>query len=284
MDGLGTLDLGDDAGLAARFFQQAAGLLDVLGAAREGYRQVIHAQLRGQLDVHPVLVGERAGREPAALAVYALVVGEHAAVLHGADDAWADDLHHPQADLTVSQHQDVTGAHVLGQILVGQAHLGLVAGVVREICIEGESLAVLEDDLLVLELLDADLGALQVTQDTHVLAHRGRGCAHQVHALLVVAGFTVGEIEAHHVHAGADDGLHHFRGIGGGPEGRDYFCSAWHAVIMLQPRLSRRAVAYACLRELIGEVVLPARSSSMATAGSFLPSRNSRNAPPPVDT
>jgi hypothetical protein len=53
-------------------------------------------------------------------------------------------------------------------------------------------------------------------------------------------GFAMGEIEPHHVHTGTDDSFHDFRGIGGGAEGGDYFCSAWHTANYAPSAAARR--------------------------------------------
>ncbi len=71
----GALDLGDDARVAAGAAQQFARELDVECAAHERHGQVIDLQRRRGDDVLAVLGGQRAGRQPAALLVDALVVG-----------------------------------------------------------------------------------------------------------------------------------------------------------------------------------------------------------------
>ena len=73
---LAALDLGDEVAVAALLAQQLARLVHVGAVARERDGQVVDAELGGELDVGAILVGQRAGRQPAALLVDALVVGQ----------------------------------------------------------------------------------------------------------------------------------------------------------------------------------------------------------------
>ena len=84
------------------------------------------------------------------------------------------------------------------------------------------------------------------------------GLAHQVEPAGMVRERAVGEIDPHHVDAGAHRVFDDPRVVRGGTEGRDDLGPA-------------------------EDETHAARLSRMSTAGSFLPSTNSRNAPPPVD-
>ena len=62
LDGLGALDLGDQQAVAAGGAQQAPRLVHVRAVAREGYGQVVDLERGRDLDVLPILIGQRAGR------------------------------------------------------------------------------------------------------------------------------------------------------------------------------------------------------------------------------
>ena len=91
LDGLRALDLRDQQRVAPGGAQQLARLVHVGAVARKGHRQVIHLERGGDADVLAILVGQRAGRQSAALAVDALVVAELAADQHAGLDARALD-------------------------------------------------------------------------------------------------------------------------------------------------------------------------------------------------
>ncbi len=108
-------------------------------------------------------------------------------------------------DLAVVEQQHCAGADVARQLLVVEA--GALAVAHLEAGVEHEGLSLLERDLAVLELADADLRTLQVAKDGHGAAHLGGKLLHQRGALLVVLRRAVREIEPHDVDAGADHPL-----------------------------------------------------------------------------
>src|SRR5690606_8638131 len=71
---LGSLDLGNDPRLAARFAHQLAGLVDVAAVAGKGHRHVVHADLGHDLDIGVVFIGKAVGGDASAAPVDALVV------------------------------------------------------------------------------------------------------------------------------------------------------------------------------------------------------------------
>ena len=91
---------------------------------------------------------------------------------------------HVEDDLAVVEQQHVAGLHVARQLLVVEADAGAVAQLAGGV--EDEGVAGLERDLAVLELADADLGALQVGHDAHGAPDLAAGLAHQLRARLVV--------------------------------------------------------------------------------------------------
>ncbi|MCY1451206.1 hypothetical protein D9M71_680610 [compost metagenome] len=74
-------------------------------------------------------------------------------------------------------------------------------------------------DLAFGETLDADLRARQVGQDAHFHAHALRGSAHVGGALGLAGRVAMAEVEADHVHAGAEQILQHARRVGCRSEG-----------------------------------------------------------------
>src|SRR5690606_22880939 len=108
------------------------------------------------------------------------------------------------------------------------------------------------------EALDAQLGPGQVGEDADLDADRRSRRTHRVRARHLRFRIPVREVEPYHVHAGAQQRLQHARRVGCGTERGDDPRPA--------PVVAHRDLAL-----------------SAETAGSSLPSRNSRNAPPPVE-
>ena len=257
-DGLRALDLGDQQRIAAGGAQQAPCLVHVGAVLRERHGQIIDLERSGNADVLAVLVRERTRRQAAALAVDALVVAELAPHQHFGVYAGSVDRLHLQTDLAVVQEQDVADAHVRGQLLVGDADRLLVARLHGERGVEGELGAVDERDLAALEALHADLRALQVAEHPHVAACPPGGIPDHFHAPGVVRQRAMGEIHADHIDACAHHVADDLGIVRRRPEGGD----------------DLGATQYEAHEALC---------SRMSTAGSFLPSTNSRNAPPPVE-
>ncbi len=101
--------------MAAGLAQQFARLVHIRGTAGEGDGEIIRLHLRGRLDIGPVLVGERLGRQATALAVDALVVGQLTTDDHPTFDLAAAYFLDPQHQRTVIQQQGVTAIHIIGQ-------------------------------------------------------------------------------------------------------------------------------------------------------------------------
>ena len=122
-----------------------------------------------------------------------------AAVQHGADDVGVGDLLNVQHDQAVVQHDGAAGLHVLGQILVSDGAdllgaLHLAGG-------QGKGLAGFQHLHTVLELLQADLGALGVQQGGNGLAQLLTQSFQLCQTAAVLLVGTVGEVETGHVHA-----------------------------------------------------------------------------------
>ena len=116
-----------------------------------------------------------------------------AAVQHGADDVGVGDLLNVQHDQAVVQHDGAAGLHVLGQILVSDGAdllgaLHLAGG-------QGKGLAGFQHLHTVLELLQADLGALGVQQGGNGLAQLLTQSLQLCQTAAVLLVGTVGEVE-----------------------------------------------------------------------------------------
>ena len=112
---------------------------------------------------------------------------------------------HVEHDLAVVEQQYRPGTDVAGQLLVVEPDALAVADL--EPGVEDEALSLLERDLAVLELADADLGTLQVAKDGDRAAQLGGQPLHQRGAILVVLRRAMREVQAHDVDAGADHPL-----------------------------------------------------------------------------
>ena len=135
-----------------------------------------------------ILVGQRAGRQSAALLVDALVVRQLAADHDARVDARPVHGGHVEHDLPVVEQQRVAGAHVVRQVLVGDADAVCGAGLRVERHVERERLAFDQADLALGEALDADLRPLQIAEHRHPLADLLRDVAHHLHALACACG------------------------------------------------------------------------------------------------
>ena len=112
---------------------------------------------------------------------------------------------HVEHDLAVVEQQHRARADIARQLFVVQARAAAVADL--EPRVEHEALSLLERDLAVLELADADLGTLQVAKDGDRAAQLGGQPLHQRGAILVVLRRAMREVQAHDVDAGADHPL-----------------------------------------------------------------------------
>ncbi len=155
--------------------------------------------------------------------------------------------------------------HVPRQRLVGDADDLVGPGGRIECRVEHEGFAVHERGLARGKALDTDLGPAQVAQDADHAADSRRSGAYASDAPGVVVEDSVREVHPNEVRAGRDQVGERAVGVGRRPERRHDLGASWHV-----------RLAFRCAQP-------DARSSSIATAGSVLPSTNSRKAPPPVE-
>ena len=135
----GAFDLGDQEGFAAGGAQQLPRHVHVRARFRKRHREKIHLDRGGGADVVHVLGRERRRGQAAAAAVDALVVRQHAAVVHAAVHPVALDPFHLEFDAAVVEQQHVARAHVARQFLIVQTDALLVAELA--IGVENESVA-----------------------------------------------------------------------------------------------------------------------------------------------
>ena len=170
-----------------------------------------------------------------------------------------------ERDEPVVQEQRVARAHVARQRLVGDAHDAVRAVFGVELRVEREALALDQHRAAAREALDAHLRAAQVAEDADHAAGLGRRRARALDPARVVVEAAVREVDADQVHARRDQVCERRRRIGCRTERRDDLGASCH------------------LRSPASRYWPAARRSSAATAGSVLPSTNSRKAPPPVE-
>src|SRR3989344_5155923 len=293
---LGTFDLGDNAALAAGGAKQSPRLFHVRGAARERNRQIVGLDFGRDLDVFPVLVGQCVRRQPATLTVDTLVVRELATDGNATDDRRALDFLDPQRDASVVEQQRSATCDVLRQLLVGSANLLGRAGVEWQAGVNHEARALGKHGAAVLELAGANLRTLQIYQHADLASVGLSTVARGFGALDVDFMQIVGKIEPYHVNTGFDQPVENFRVLGNRPQRGDDFSSTQQLKPLYKNSRRRDAEIAEKSRLIINLCVLCvlcgkrsyvnyffARCSRISTAGSFFPSRNSRNAPPAVE-
>jgi hypothetical protein len=227
--GLGLLELDDDRQLGAACGHELARLDHVLGPAHERQRDQVDPQRQPELEVGLVLVRERRRRDVGARQVDALVVAHGSALDHARGHAHAVGLEHLEADVAVVDQERVARLDVACEVRIGRrgqagiAVLGL-AGPGRD----GEGRALGEVGLAARELAEPDLRALEVEQDAdRASALVGDLADDLVHLPVVVVG-AVGEVQAGHVHAGANQLLDLLARRRGGPQRADDLRASVH--------------------------------------------------------
>ena len=152
--------LARNAGAAAR---DLARLGQILGALDEGERDPVHMRVERRVQILAVLLRQRADGNGGVGNRNALAVGELAADLDAGRGARRVALGHDELDLAVIKQKPVAGFQRGQDFRVGKAHALVRAG--RILAVEREGGAFLEDDGLVREGADAQLGALKVGQN-----------------------------------------------------------------------------------------------------------------------
>jgi hypothetical protein len=216
----GLLDLRHQLGVGALAREVVAREEEVVAAPHERHRDPIDVEAGAELQVLDVLVGQRRDREVGVGEVDPLVVREHPAERHLGADRRRLDPDDPQRQAAVVEEEGVAALHVVAEPGVGHPDAGRVARAVVGAG-ERERRALDQDDLVVDEAADADLGALQVLQDADVDAELVGDLADALDVGAVDVGGAVGEVEAEDVDARLDELTDPLGRARGGPEGRD---------------------------------------------------------------
>ena len=199
---LAVLDLGDDADVGVVLVQQVADVVHVLCGAHEGSGDEVKALLCAEDDVVAVALAHIRHGQMDAGHVDALLVLDLAVVQHLADDVGVVHGLDLQLDQAVVQHDGAAGLHILRQVLIGDGAdllgaLHLAGG-------QGEGLAGFQHFGAVLEVAQADLGALGVQQGSHRKAQFLADGLQLFKAAQMLLVGAVGKIETGNVHAVGD--------------------------------------------------------------------------------
>ena len=199
---LAVLDLGDDANVGVVLVQQVADVVHVLCGAHEGSGDEVKALLDAEDDVVLIALAHIRHGQMHAGHVDALLVLDLAVVQHLADDVGVVHGLDLQLDEAVVQHDGAAGLHVLRQVLIGDGAdllgaLHLAGG-------QGEGLAGFQHFGAVLEVAQADLGALGVQQGSHRQAQFLADGLQLFKAAQVLLVGAVGKIETGNIHAVGD--------------------------------------------------------------------------------
>ena len=158
--------------------------------------------------VVPVLVCQRRCRQTATQPIDTLVVAQRASHLHGTHHARAGYRTHAEADLAVVEQQRVSRTHVARQARVRDSHALSVARVFRQARVEHELLTLGQLDRAVAKALNANLGALQITEYADVPAHFHGDLAYLRDAPLVLLPVAVREVDANDIDARFQQACH----------------------------------------------------------------------------
>ena len=223
--GLGFFEFCDDKYVAAGTRNDLANGAKIGGGTNEGKGDGIHAVLQSEFKVFFVFVGERRNRECDPRQVNAFMLAEQAAVDDFAGDIAAVDGAYTQFDEAIGEQNAGTGLEFLGEIREGCGDQSGIAGKIAGR--DGERSAGLDGDgLMTLQASGADLGALQVLQDTQGAAFLECGTAKPDNVAGMVVVGAMREIQTGHVHAHLHQFTHGGFGMAGRTNRADNFCAA----------------------------------------------------------
>ena len=210
--------------------QQAANLQYIGGAAYKGGCDEVKALLNTKQDVIAVLRAHIRHRELGAGHIHALMVGDRAAVLHGADNVVALNDVHLHADKAVVQQHTRAGREVLRQFFVSDGTDVFVAfNIARG---ERKCLPGFQRDLAVFKILQADLRAFGIQQGGHRHTQLVAQCAQLGQPGGVFLVGAMGKVETGYIHPAHDHIAHHAFLICGRSQRADDFCFTQHSQIL----------------------------------------------------
>ena len=199
---LGLLNLGNDGYADTLFVHDLVDGVNVCAGTDEGECNDVCTHLQCEAQVVRVLLGQRGQGDCCAGQVDALVVGDGTTDDHAGANAGGGYLNSFEADLTVVEQELVAELYVAGQTLVGGATD--FCGTFNVFGSDGEVCAGLKVFLAVCETLEANLGALQVGEDSNVLTELCRLVTDGVVACLVLGVVTVAHVQTGDVQASLD--------------------------------------------------------------------------------
>ena len=173
---------------------------DIVRRLHEAERDQVDAELEAESQVLFVLRRHRAGRQPHAGRVDALVLAERAAVDDARHELVAARARHAQLDLAVVEQQPIARARGRNQLGVGREHAARPAGPVAGG--EPQLVALVKlDRLTIPQRSDADLRTAEVLKDGDVPPARAAAVADGAVGLRVRFVRAVREVQPEHVDA-----------------------------------------------------------------------------------
>ena len=190
--------------------------------AHKAQRHIIHAGLKRECKVLPILSRERWNRQPYARQIDSLVFSQFAAILDLAHNLLAARREHAQRDLAVAQQNPVAFVHRGRQRAKRRADRFDRAGNV--FCRDDQLLPETQPHrALLLQRTRADFRPLQVGENGDGFLISSGGAPDGGDAVRMFLVRAVRKIQPCHVHPGTDQLVHHFRRGTDGAQRADNF-------------------------------------------------------------
>ena len=219
------LDLGDQAQLLAAVGVHKGSQVDqVLLPGHEGAGHVIHVVLDAEQQVVLVLLAQVHLIQDLAGEGHALAVAQLAARHHPAPDFRPFDFHHVHGDQAVIDQYPVARVQILVQVGIGDGHLVFVA--LHVVHMQGEQVALVQENLVVHKGFDPVLGAFGVQHDGDGQVQLFPDGFHPADLFRVFRVGAVGKIDPGHVHARQHHFFQDFFALAGRADGANDFCFA----------------------------------------------------------
>ena len=257
---LTVLDLGDDADIGIILVEQVADIVHILCGAHEGSSDEVKALLCAKDDIVAVALAHIRHGQMHAGHIDTLLVLDLAVVQHLAHDVGVvhgDDL---QLDQAVVQHDGAAGLHILRQVLIGDG--ADLLGAFHLAGGQGEGLAGFQHFSAVLEVLQADLGALGVQQGSDRLAQLFTDGLQLFKAAQMLLVRAVGKIKTGNIHAVGDQLAQNAFLIGGRAQSADDLC--FSHILLLPPTTTSHSLFCGRLSAVIQTAARGQREKSRA--------------------
>ena len=207
LDGLGTLDLGDQPGIGALLLHQPPQSAKVLGSPHERQRNVVCFVLQRTRQVLQVLLGESIPGHLGAREVDAFVRLQETTVHHLGVDLRPGHLQHAQLEVAIVQEDALLPPDILGQVLVGGADTDYPVTLrlpSHDTRLGGDDHALIRlqpDRLGILERAHPDLRPLQIHEHAEALLQAAVHTADPADHPCNLCWLAVGRVDPKHVHA-----------------------------------------------------------------------------------